>query len=413
MTATLMWWKIMTSFFTNPKHGIYRDILTRYEVEAFDGSEEKREIKISNIEVPGYKFVTTNAFMRKVGGTLRIKIGDEDITVRGELHYEIKYRVKHAFLHEPDADRFYWNLKPTDWYAQFQDMTFRIHLPEKGFVDGHDFQVYSGAIGSTEVTRDFSVQQADGVLTGTAVEGFTSNYGDAVTILIDLPPGSIKEYKPLWPFWTKYGWGLIAGVLITLFYGLWRKYGKDDRVPTTISYHAPEGLDSAMAGFLIDDKDDTADLISLIPYWGARGYLRIEEIEDKGWFSKGDTKLIKIKHLSDDAPDYQKTIFIGLFGNWEDSDVLISSLKNTFYTDMNLAKSQLKAAAQKYYEPKANAVMKMTYGVLVVLLLLLTPLSLYLWGFIGAIVVFLTFAFLLIMNRYMIKKNQHGNRVFF
>ena len=397
--------------FNISKHGIYRDIRTRYDLIAFDNSEEKREIKISNIEVPNHKFETTNGFMRKVGGALQIKIGDPDRTIIGPQHYEIKYRVKRAFLHEPDADRFYWNLKPTDWFALFQDMTFRIHLPDNKAIDSQDYQVYSGTIGSTETTKDFDIQQADGVLTGTAVPGFSSNFGEAVTILIDLPPGTVKAYQPVWPFWTKYGWTLIIGILITLFYGLWKKYGKDERVPTTISYHPPEGMDSAMAGFLIDDKENTADLISLIPYWGARGYLRIEEIKGKHLFSKDDTKLIKIKKIPDGAPNYQRTIFNGLFSEYEDS-VLMRSLHNTFYTDMNLAKSQLKKAAQKYYEPKAKAVMKKTYGILVVLLLLLTPLSLFLWGFIGAIAVFLTFVFLLIMNRFMIKKNQHGNQVF-
>lgn len=399
-------------FFTNPKHGIYRDIRTRYEVEAFDGSEEKREIKISNIEVPNFKYTTTNSFMRKVDGMLRIKIGDAEKWVKGDVHYEVKYRVKRAFLHEPDTDRFYWNLKPTDWFAQFNKVTFRIHLPNNKAIDEQDYEVFAGPIGTSFPSKEFIITQSNGVLTGTSPQGFKSNYGDAVTILIDLPPGTVKAYQPVWPFWTKYGWTLIIGALIALFYGLWRKYGKDDDVPSTISYHPPEGMDSALAGFLIDDKEDTADLISLIPYWGARGFLKVEEIEGKNWISKDDTKLIKVKDIPSDAPNYQQTIFYGLFSRSENSNVLIRSLHNTFYTDMRLAKSQLKEAAQKYYEPKAKSVMKMTYGVLIILLLLLVPLSLFLWGFIGAIAVFLTFVFLLIMNRFMIKKNQHGNRVF-
>jgi len=397
--------------FDTDKHGIYRDIRTRYDVVHLDGSEEKRQIKINNIKVPNRKFEATNAYMRKVGGTLQIKIGDPDKTITGLQYYEINYQVKGAFLHEPDADRFYWNLKPTNWIAPFQDMKFRIHLPEKKSVDSQDYHVYSGTFGSTETSTDFNLQQTDGVITGTAIKGFTSRYGEAVTILIDLPPGSIKEYKPLWPFWSRYGWTLIIGALIAAFYFLWGKFGKDDPAPTTMSYHPPEKLDPAMAGFLIDDSNDTKDLISLIPYWGTRGLLKVEEIEDKGWFSKGDTKLIKIKNISGDAPDYQRTIFNGLFGSSANSNVLISSLKNTFYTKMSTAKTELKAAAQQYYEPKANAVMKMTYGVLILLLLFLTPLALYLWSLIGVVAVFITCVILLFMNRYMIKKNKHGNRI--
>jgi len=397
--------------FNISKHGIYRDIQTRYDIVNFDNSEEKREIKISNIEVPNHKFDATNGFMRKVGGSLQLKIGDPDKTIIGPQHYEIKYRVKRAFLHEPDADRFYWNLKPTDWLALFQDMTFRIHLPDNMALDDANFKLYSGITGSIIPSDDFTIAQANGVITGTAKEGFNSNYGDAVTVLIDLPKGVVKEYKELWPFWSRYGWTLLCGGLLFGFYLLWRKYGKDDPAPTTISYHPPEGMDPAMAGFLIDDKEDTADLISLIPYWGARGYLKLEEIENKGWFSKGDTKLTKLKNIPGDAPNYQRSIFNGLFSSGS-KEVLISSLKNTFYTTMGIAKSQLKKKAQQYYVAKSNSVMKMTYGFVVLGMVILIPIALYLWHLIGAISVLITCILLLILNRYMVKKNRPGTRVF-
>lgn len=399
-------------YFTQSKHGIYRDIRTVYDVIAFDDSREKREIKISNIDVPDFKFTTTNSFMRRVEGMLRIKIGDANKTVKGDVHYEVKYRVERAFLHEPDADRFYWNLKPTDWFAQFNKMTFRVHLPDNKAIDEQDYEIFAGPFGTTFPSSEFMVTQVDGVLRATSPDGFTSNYGDAVTILINLAPGTVEAYQPAWPFWTRYGWTLIIGALIVLFYALWKKHGKDDRVPATISYHPPEGLDSAMAGFLINDKEDTADLISLIPYWGARGYLRIEEIDGKRWFSKDDTKLIRLKDLPGSAPSYQRTIFKGLFSSSSDNTVLVRSLHNTFYTDMILAKTQLKKAAQNYYEPKAKSVKKMTNGFLFVLMLILLPLSFFLWGIIAAVALLATFIFLFIMNRYMIKKNVKGSRVY-
>ncbi|MBL4662995.1 MAG: DUF2207 domain-containing protein, partial [Flavobacteriaceae bacterium] len=225
--------------FDRLKHGIYRDIQTKYNVIDFEGNEVKREILISNIEVPDRKFETTNSFMRKLGGTLQIKIGDPSSTVSGLQHYEIKYRVKRAFLHKPNADRFYWNLKPTLWNASFQDIQFKIHLPNNNAIDDESYTVYSGTFRTTESSNDFTIEQIEGVIIGNAVKGFTSNYGDGVTILIDLPKGAIKEYKPVWPFWIQYGWTLIIGTLISGFYLLWRKHGKDDPTPTTISYHPP------------------------------------------------------------------------------------------------------------------------------------------------------------------------------
>jgi uncharacterized membrane protein YgcG len=393
------------------KHGIYRDIQTRYDMINFEGEPEKREIKISKIDVPDRTFEATDFFSRRVGGNLRIKIGDADKTVSGLQHYEIKYRVANAFLHEPDADRFYWNLKPTYWFAPFLGMQFQIHLPEGISLDAQDYRVYSGLEGTQLAQEDFTITQANGVITGTTAKGFNSVYGEAVTVLIDLPKGAVKEYKPIWPFWDRYGWALLSGMLIFGFYLLWRRYGKDDPAPTTISYHPPANMDPAMAGFLINDKDNTTDLISLIPYWGSQGYLKLQEVEGKGLFVKDDTKLTKLKNIPSDSPKYQHTIFKGLFGG-SGKTVLVSSLRNSFYTKMTAAKAELTKDAQRYYVPESNAVMKITYGVLIILMILLAPVALFFWGFIGIFSVILTSIVLMIVNRYMIKKNPPGTRIF-
>jgi uncharacterized membrane protein len=234
-----------------------------------------------------------------------------------------------------------------------------------------------------------------------------------VTILINMPADSIVEIKPLWPFWTDYGWVLVLGTLLIGFYMTWMRYGKDDAVVATTSYYPPDGMDPAMAGFLINDSDDASDLISLIPYWGAKGYLRIEEIPKKNWFTKADTKLIAIKTLPADTSPYERTIFSGLFGSHvgnTSSNVLISSLKDSFYTQMNTARSALKTQAQPYYEPRAKRVRTITYVVLILLTLLLVPVMLFVWGFVAVIGLIVVSIFLMIMNRFMIKKNSEGNR---
>ena len=42
-----------------------------------------------------------------------------------------------------------------------------------------------------------------------------------------------------------------------------------------VHYYPPEGLPPAEAGAFIDDKTDNRDIISLLPYWGGQGYLKI------------------------------------------------------------------------------------------------------------------------------------------
>ncbi|MEZ4792224.1 MAG: DUF2207 domain-containing protein [Gelidibacter sp.] len=401
--------------FAIPKHGIYRDIQTKYDLLTSEGTEEVRKIKISKVDVPGRTFETPFDFEQKLSDTYQIKIGDADKTITGPQYYEIRYRVENAFLHETDGVKFYWNLKPSDWYAAFNSVAFKIHLPASVTVDASDVFVYSGVAGTATVSPNIDFTVSDGVITGKSQPNFRSYTGESVTLLINMPPDSIVEIKPHWPFWTDYGWVLVLGSLLIGFYMTWMRYGKDDSVVSTTSYYPPDGMDPAMAGYLINDSDDTSDLISLIPYWGSKGFLRIEEIPKKNWFAKSDTKLIALKPLPANAASYEKTIFNGLFGSHINpgyTQVLISSLKDIFYTKMTSARSTLKQQAQPYYEAGARRVRNITYGVLIILTIVLVPVTLFIWGFIAMFATILLSLFLLIMNRFMIKKNAKGNQAF-
>ena len=398
--------------FTSYKHGIYRDIQTSYDLLTSEGTQEVRKIKITDVEVPGCTFERPNAFEQKLNNTFQIKIGDADKTIIGPQHYEIRYRVENAFLYEADGIKFYWNLKPSNWYATFNSIDFKIHLPQSVVIDTSKVFVYSGVQGTTTISDHIEVALSDGVVKGKSTPNFRSYTGESVTVLINLPLNSIAEIKPLWPFWSAYGWLFILVGLLVWFYLTWLKYGKDDRVVTTTSYYAPNQMDPAMAGYLINDLDDTSDLISLIPYWGSKRILRIEEIPKKNWFAKSDTKLIALKPLPKDAQPYETTIFSGLFGYNEGnfpSEVLVSSLKDTFYTKMTSAKSTLKEEAQPYYEAGSKRVRNITYGVIIVLMLILVPTLLYFWGLLAAVSTIILGVILLVLNMFMIKKNAKGN----
>lgn len=401
--------------FDRPKHGIYRDIQTKYDLLTEAGTQEIRKIKISDVAVPGHKFEKPFGFGQRLTDTYQIKIGDANKTVTGLQHYEIRYRVHNAFLYETDGIKFYWNLKPSDWRTTFRHIEFNIHLPPSVTVSSNDVSVYSGALGDTKKSQDIDFTVTNTMVTGQSQADFISFQGQSVTILINLPPGAIAEVTPFWPFWTDHGWTLLLTSLLGGFYMVWRRYGKDDKVVSMTSYFPPDGINPAMAGFLINDTDDISDLIALLPYWGSKGILRIEEIPKKGWFSSADTKLIALKVLPHDANPYEKIIFEGLFGTSiipETTEVLISSLKNKFYGTMTTARRALKKAAKPYYDPKAKRVQIVTYVLLVLLTLALAPLLLFAWGFIAMFAGILLSVFLLFMNKYMIKKNFKGDAAF-
>tara|TARA_R110002051_G_scaffold8609_3_gene35696 strand:- start:221 stop:1915 length:1695 start_codon:yes stop_codon:yes gene_type:complete len=400
--------------FEIPKHGIYRTIQTQYDLLNFEGEKEERKIRIRRVKVPNYKFDVPFNFVQKLRDNMEIKIGDKDVTLVGPQHYEIKYRVHNALLFEDDQIRFYWNIKPDGWQAEFEQISFRIHVPENILLSEENCFVYAGDRGTSTTSQDFKLYYTPDGFSGTSSNNFLSRPGQSVTVMVNLPPNSITEEKPFWPFWNEYGWLFLVGILIMGFYVLWRKFGRDDKVVTTTSYYPPKNMDPAMVGFLIDDREDTADLISLIPYWGAKGMIRMEEIPKKGWFGSKDTKLIKIGHLPDDSPSYEKEIFNGLFGSVEHpgtNEILVSSLKDTFYTTMSTAKSQLKESAQPYYVVESKKVQTILYFGLVSIAIFLTAIALFVWGPLAAVAIVLTSILLIILNGYMIKKNDVGNRV--
>lgn len=398
--------------FTAAKHGIYRNIITKYDLMTAEGEREVRKIKIRKVKVPGNKFESDPDFVQKISDNFEIKIGDKNETVSGNQNYGIKYRVYNAFLFEEDQIRFYWNIKPDDWSATFQKMDFTIHLPESIETNLDDLFVYSGRTGGTNVSDEFDVSYKSGVYTAKSRPDFLSVPGQSVTALLNLPSNSVKEIKPLWPFWTDYGWTILLAALVFSFYWVWNKYGKDDKVVAAISYFPPNGVDPAMAGFIIDDSGDTEDLISLIPYWGSRGIIKMEEIPKKGWFGKNDTKLTQLRPLPAGAPDYEEKIFNGLFGSDSESgenNVLISSLKDTFYTQMAAAKELLKDQAQIYYDSKARKIQTWSIVGILIIGLLLFILFLFVWGIFAALAVIPVTIFLLFMSAHLIKKNSKGN----
>lgn len=398
--------------FTAYKHGIYRTIRTNYDLLTADGTQEKRKIKIRKIDVPDHNFEADFDFVQKISDNLQIKIGDKDKTIIGPQQYEIKYRVYNALLFEDSQIRFYWNIKSDAWYTVFEKIDFNIHLPENVDAGLDDIFIYTGFSGETNESSEYDINYEDGVFRAESLPQFKSYSGQNVTVLLNLPLGSVKEIKPWWPFWTTYGWTLILGAMLVVFYWVWNKYGKDDRVVATTSYFPPSGIDPAMAGFLIDDSEDTQDLIALIPYWGSRGIITMEQIPKKGWFGKDDTKLTKLKPLPDGAPDYERKIFDGLFGSSVGSskqEVLISSLKDSFYTKMASAKTLLKAKAQIFYDPQAKKMQTRTILGTLLIGAILFFIFISIWGLFAALAVIPVTIFLLFMSVYMVKKNAKGN----
>lgn len=400
-------------FFESEKHGIIRDIQTRYKLANADGEVENRHIEISKIKVPGDKFTKTPKYKEDLNGRIEIKIGRANKLIKGPKRYEIRYRVRNAFIHEKTETHFYWNIKPKDWSTRFHGLEFKIHPPKGVHVGLDNFFVYSGKYGNDQESTEFDIRQEGDVFVVKSHPDFISDYSHSVTALLKLPADSIKESSSIWSIFD-YIWVLILGGGAFGYYSIWEKYGKDDKVITTTSYFAPEGIDPPMAGYLIDDKADSNDLMSLLPFWGAQGIIRMEQIPKKGLFKAEDTRLIKLRALPVDRPNYEKEIFSGLFINSlsdEEESVLVSSLKNKFYSTMGSAKSSLKKEAQIYYDQQSERIKMITIGFTVAGGIGFSILFLHTWGLVAGASVIVVSLILLLLSRHLTKRNAKGNEI--
>lgn len=399
--------------FHTPSHGIFRNILTRYYLDSTEENKENlRQLIIRNIEVPSHEFSVTpfTEHRQWASSELKIKIGDPDVWADEIENYEIRYTVYNALLKQEQDSivQFYWNVKSPEWDALFEKIKFKLIVPEGIDLTSDNTFVYSGFRGETDLSKEFEVSYLANTITVESVEDFRSNRGQSVTILSKLPASEVSFLLLTQSNFYKYGWLPIPLVMLFYFLRLRKKYGKEKVISIT-SYYPPKGIDPALAGYLIDDSADTHDLVSLIPKWGQEGLIRLEEIPKKGWLSKDDLNIIKLKELEGKVPHYEKTMFEGLFPE-SIEEVLVSNLKESFYTTMQNAKAQLKIKAKPYYEKKPRKIILLTsLGVFVGIPFV--ALCYYLFGGIPSLVIGVIGAVLWVMTTKLRRKNPEGKEV--
>jgi uncharacterized membrane protein len=274
---------------------------------------------------------------------------------------EIAYKVVNPIRHFADYDEFYWNVTGSDWPVPIDASSASIYFPENA--NGLRAQAFTGVYGSHHSDAIVSVN-------GTRVDVESSNplpMRGGMTVDVYIPQGILNQPSSL---------GLAAAFVrsnpvvlmpllgLLIMWLLWWFIGRDPDAGLSVApqYGPPEKMTPAEAGMLIDDSVDARDITSTIVDLAVRGYIRIEEIEEKGLiFTSKDYKLHLLKpraewgELTDFEEVMLKTIFVA-----EDKTRRISDLKNHFYTAIPSIKSGiltgLKAKGMYRVDPNsANA----------------------------------------------------------
>ena len=310
----------INTYFTVSSHGIYRDIPIKGKDKITDiGVNERYSV-----------FEDTN--------NVRIKIGDPDKYIYGPK----KYKINYTYHIRDNKDEFYFNIIGDKWGTKIYNANFEIKLPAP--VDPDKVGLSIGGYGSRGF-KDNAIYYVNGnKITGKTLETLPPNNG--ITIRIEVPHGYFEPYKL-----TLYE-RIIKPVVMTLIiifayiaFIIWFKFGKDKHITPVVTFYPPKNLNSAQVGVIDKEKATVQDILSLIYYLAAKGYIKITD-EKRGF------KLEKIKDY--DGPDKIEAELMDILF-WNKTVVLESVLKksHTFYSKIQDLQKELSEYKKEIFTPES------------------------------------------------------------
>lgn len=258
--------------FTEYRHGFYRTIPTKYEMQwTAAGSDE---VQYHNYYFPIDDISCGDAPTCDVevnSGSVHIQIGDPDETVIGDQRYTIAYRVHTKDLGLDGTQMLYWNLIGNGFDTEVMKMSYTIDMPKE--FDGDRISAYTGAYGTAYQNLTYAV--TGNQISGELIAPLKAN--ESATIMVPLADDYFQFPKPVdYLFYAV----MVTAVITLVSLGLFAFFGKDDDVVVTVEFAPPPGLDSAAVGYIVDACADHKDILSLIIDWARRGYIKIHEDEN-------------------------------------------------------------------------------------------------------------------------------------
>jgi uncharacterized protein (TIGR04222 family) len=371
------------------RRGIERFIPVRFPYEPDDRYERVYPIDVLDVETsagtPGQTQTST------ASNNLVIRIGDPDRTITGRHTYRITYRVTGALNGFDDHDELFWNVIGGEWAVPIDRASVTATLPG----DVTQVACYSGPVGSRLPCDESSSTGATATFAHSALSP-----QDAMTVVVGFPTGLVPTPEPVlderWTVGRAFaltpvtgaasGGMALAGVGAVAALG-WR-HGRDRRyvggevdiafgndtgqsepvplgggTPSPVEFVPPDGLRPGQVGTLVDEVAHPLDVTATIVDLAVRGYLRIEEVEQAGWFGQGDWLLRALDKAPDDLHTYEHSLHTAIFAGGP--EVLLSDLKGTFATSLAQVQSELydDAVDQGWFVTRPDHIRAMWTGI--------------------------------------------------
>lgn len=255
-------------FFTNPSHGIFRNIPTKTTLYYENGKKSQLKAKIYDVEV-------NEAFsIHKDNKSTTFKIGNPYKLVNGQKNYQIKYTYSLGNDKIKNADEFYFNIIGTQWNTYINDVQFRIVLPTpySGLSKTTGFSL--GKIDTSGYDPDYLKYAIsnDSTIVGKVIRRLAPNEG--LTVRLTLP----ENYFTKQIDFSNETYILALMSLLTLIsFIMWFIFGKDEKVIPVVNFYPPKNKNSAEVGVEYRGLASHKEIVSLIMYLGNKGYLEIED----------------------------------------------------------------------------------------------------------------------------------------
>ena len=284
-----------------------------------------------------YESSTSNGFR-----DLKIYIPDAVDAIRT---VEIDYTVRNGTRFFEDHDEFYWNVTGNDWPVPIDHASALVSFPDSA-AGSLRAQAFTGAYGSAERGASADVKGSD-------VSFETNNplpMRGGMTIDVFIPKGILTEpgefTRLLWflgsnpivflPFWT-----------LAVMFTLWWYKGRDPDPGLSVApmYEPPAGMTPAEVGALLGDEVHPRDITSTLVDLAVRGFVKIEEVDDKGIVFHHKDYIFHLLKPGDQwsglAP-HEQVMLKNVFASGDDTR--LSSLKNRFYTAIPAIRQDIKSA---------------------------------------------------------------------
>ena len=362
------------------RHGIFRTIPTRFPYD--DVNDRVYPIEDVSVESDAPDDIEIS----QEGSSTVIRIGDEDVEISGRHTYTIAYRVEGALNAFADHDELYWNAIGHEWEASIVRAEVTVRTP--GRVER--VACFQGSQGSTEpcALAEFEGSEARFSPGGSFVPF------EGMTVVVAIPKGIVSEPRPIleerWAAERAFSVnpGTVTaslGVLILLggaLFRMWSREGRDRRFlgsqvdqvmgsPTgedeavpfgegdaeaPVEFAPPERIRPGQIGTLLDERANVIDVTATIVDLAGRGSLLIQEIPDRGLFSKTDWNLIRLEKDETELLAYEKRLLDGLFR--DGTEVKVSELKTTFAARLHTVEEALykDAMQQKWFRARPDQI---------------------------------------------------------